>query len=89
MIGITGTSVQPALAAWPLVMVPMFGAIWVIAVMIWLLQKWTEDLNPRYGPNRLPQLAVMCGVVKSTLGNDLDALIEKHGDLRAVGAATN
>jgi hypothetical protein len=26
-------------------------------------------------------------VVKSTLDNDLDALIEKHGDLRAVGAA--
>src|SRR6478736_7095529 len=26
-------------------------------------------------------------VVKSTLSNDLDALLEQHGDLRAVGAA--
>jgi hypothetical protein len=42
--------IQPALAHWPLVLVPMLGATAVIVMMFWLLRQWaaTSDWNDRH-----------------------------------------
>src|SRR5262249_48803885 len=43
---------QPAFADWPLVLVPMLGALIVVAGMTWLLRRWaaTPDWNDRHRP---------------------------------------
>ena len=42
--------IQPVFARWPLVLVPMLGAIAVIGMMVWLLRQWvaTRDWNDRH-----------------------------------------